>query len=97
MTQSPANNVVEVNPAPNIYTVLMIIAILAMVITICFAGNRLMSKTNPNGDWSVPGGYGLGVGEMFKPFEEQNPTPDSGRIGSGTSRASRARTRGTGR
>ena len=59
MTQSPANNVVEVNPAPNIYTVLMIIAILALVITICFAGNRLMSRTNPNGDWSIHGGYGL--------------------------------------
>ena len=97
MTQSPANNVVEVNPAPNIYTVLMIIAILALVITSFFAGNRLMSRTNPNGDWSIPGGYGLGVGEIFKPFEEQSPTVDSGRIGPGTSRASRVRKRGTGR
>ena len=97
MTQSPANNVVEVNPAPNIYTILMIIAILALVITICFAGNRLMSRTNPNGDWSIPGGYGLSVGEIFKPFEEQSLTVDSGRIGPGTSRASRVRKRGTGR
>ena len=82
MTQSPTNNVVEVSPGPNIYTVLMIISILALVVTICFSGHRLMSKPNPKGDGSIQGGYGVTVGEMFTPFEEQKPIVDSGRVGS---------------
>ena len=90
MTQSPTSNMVEVSPGPNIYTVLMIISIFALVVTICFSGYRLMSETNPKGNGSVQGGYGLTVGEMFKPFEKQKPTVDSGRGGSRTS--SRTRT-----
>ncbi|KKK51674.1 hypothetical protein LCGC14_3112600, partial [marine sediment metagenome] len=49
MTQSPTSNMVEVSPGPNIYTVLMIISIFALVVTICFSGYRLMSETNPKG------------------------------------------------
>lgn len=92
MTQAPSNNVVEVSPGPNIYTVLMIISILALVVTICFSGRRLMSETNPKGNGSVPGGYGLSIGEMFTPFDEQKQIVNSRRGGSSTSSRNRART-----
>jgi hypothetical protein len=68
MTQAPTQNVVEVQPTPTVYTVLIIITILAQILAIGFASHRLMSKT--------PSGYDVSVGQIFDPFEEQKAEVD---------------------
>jgi hypothetical protein len=67
MTTQQEPNVVQVKPQPNIYTVLLIIAILALYTAIGFVGFRLMKPVGTSPD--AEGGYGMGVGEMFEPFE----------------------------
>ena len=76
MTQTPGNNVVEVKPAPTVYTVLILIALVALVVSIIIAGHRLMASPDKGA------GYGLSVGEIFKPWDEIKPRTDSGRFGS---------------
>ncbi|MBN1943898.1 MAG: hypothetical protein JW849_11445 [Phycisphaerae bacterium] len=84
MAQSPTNNnVVEVKPAPTVYTVLIIIALLALTTAIFVAGHRLTASAD-NG-----AGYGLSVGDMFKPWEEIQPKTDSGQYGAAHRRPSR--------
>ena len=63
MTQLPTNGSIEVRPQPNVYTVLLIVAILVMLVTIGFVAYKLTSDT----------GYGLTVGQLFKPFEGVKP------------------------
>ena len=55
-------NVAKIKAGPNVYTVLLIVAILALWVGIGFAANRLMSDP--------PAGYGMSIGEMFSPAEE---------------------------
>lgn len=74
MTQSPTGNVVEVKPAPTVYSVLIIIALLALVTAIFVAGHRLAASPADGA------GYGLSVGEMLKPWEEIQPRVDSGQF-----------------
>lgn len=62
MAAIQTSNVVEVKPSANVYTVLIIIALLSLLATIGIAGRRLMSP--------APEGYGISAGEMFSPFEE---------------------------
>ena len=63
MSQIPTErNVAKIQAGPNVYTVLLIVAILILWIGIGFTANRLMSDP--------PSGYGLSVGEMFSPAEE---------------------------
>lgn len=62
MAKTTASNPVEVKASPNVYTVLIIIALLSLLATIGIAGNRLMKP--------APEGYGMEVGQMFSPFEE---------------------------
>ena len=69
MTRSPAENVVEVGPVPGIYTVLMIVAILALWIGIIFSYACLTSEVPTSS--AERGGYGLTVGEMFKPSDPE--------------------------
>lgn len=69
-------NVAKINPGPNVYTVLLIIAIMGLWVGIGFTANRLMSDP--------PAGYGVSVGEMFSPVDEPridkfNPSPRRGR------------------
>lgn len=64
-------NVVEVKPGPNVYTVLIMIATLALLVSVGFCYFRL---TKPVAE----GGYGMTVGDMFKPAAEQQPVIDSG-------------------
>lgn len=78
MTNAPGGNVVEVKPTANIYTVLLIIALLALVVGIGAAGWRLMAPV-PEND-SAAGGYGVGVMELFKPFDQQKLKVDSGEV-----------------
>lgn len=72
MTQTPGKNVVEVKPDPTIYTVLLFVALLSLVVSIFIVGHRLMASPT-NG-----AGYGLSVGEIFKPWEDIKPRTDSG-------------------
>ncbi len=74
MTQSPTGNVVEVKPAPTVYTVLMMIAVLALIVAIFVAGHRLTASPTSEA------GYGLSVGEILKPWEEIQPRVDSGQL-----------------
>jgi len=63
MTRAPAENIVEVNPVAGVYTILMIVAILALWIGIICSYVRLTSKV-PTSD-AQRGGYGLTVGDLF--------------------------------
>lgn len=75
MPLSPNNNVVEVKPGPTVYTVLMIIALLALVTAIFVSAHRLTA------DVADGSGYGLSAGEIFKPWEEIQPQADSSSFG----------------
>ncbi len=64
MSQAQGNGpVVEVKPQPNIYTVLVLVALIALLAGgfICF-----QSLTSP----VAQGGYGLEFGDLFKPLAE---------------------------
>ena len=56
-----AENVVEVKPDANVYTVLMLVSIIVLVIAIVLVGMKL------TGD--MPNGYGMTIGEMFEPLK----------------------------
>jgi hypothetical protein len=59
MTQTPSRGpVIEVKPQPNVYTVLLIVAIMALAVAIGVVLRRLMAE--------VPTGYGLQFGQIFK-------------------------------
>jgi len=70
MTRTPAENIVEVNPVPGIYTVLMIVAILALWIGITFSYVCLTSDVPTSNE--ERGGYGLTIGEMFEPSDSES-------------------------
>jgi NhaP-type Na+/H+ or K+/H+ antiporter len=63
MSQLPPNNaqVVEVKPQANIYTVLLLVSILALVVGIAFVAINLLGE--------APNGYGMEFGELFKPVD----------------------------
>jgi hypothetical protein len=62
MTQVPSQGpVIEVRPQPNIYTVLLLVAILVLLVAI---GVVLWKLTSP-----MPNGYDMRLVELFKPFE----------------------------
>jgi len=67
MAETSNDNVVEVPPMANIYTILILIAAVSLVVGIAAAGSRLMSKEK---------GYGLKTGQLFE-LPEQAPI-DSG-------------------
>ena len=56
-----ADNVVEVKPDANVYTVLMLITIIVLVVAVAIVGMKL------TGDVSG-GGYGMTIGDMFSPI-----------------------------
>ncbi len=63
MSQMPTErNVAKIKAGPNVYTVLLIVAILSLWVGIGFTAKRLMSDP--------PAGYGVSIGEMFSPAEE---------------------------
>ena len=62
MTEMPSQGpLIEVRPQPNVYTVLLLVAIMALVIAI---GVVLWKLTS-----SPPTGYGLGLGEFLDPIK----------------------------
>jgi len=63
MTQAPSSPVVETKPVANVYTVLLIVAILALALAIGVVGHRL---TGPVTEGRAEGaGYGLTVEQLF--------------------------------
>ena len=57
-----AENVVEVKPDANVYTVLMLITIIVLCVAIVLVGMSLTGDV-------ASGGYGLTVGDMFSPLK----------------------------
>ncbi len=70
MKETSKDNVVEVPPMANVYTILILVAVVALGVGIGAAGNRLMSKEN---------GYGMEPGQLFE-VPEQAPV-SSGKPG----------------
>ena len=65
MTQLSTNRpLVQVGPQPNVYTVLIIVAILALGIAIGVALYNLMGEVGPDG------GYGMSFGDLFAPVKK---------------------------
>jgi hypothetical protein len=61
MTETPSHGpVIEVRPQPNVYTALLLVAILALVIAIGVVIWKLTS--------SPPTGYGLQISEFLDPI-----------------------------
>lgn len=56
-------NVIEVKPQVNIYTVLMLISIIVLVAAIVICGMKLTGPVES-------GGYGLTIGELFQPLSK---------------------------
>ena len=62
MSQAPSQGpVMQVKPQPNIYSVLLIVAILVLLVAIVLVVMNLMAP--------LPNGYGLEIGDLFKPLE----------------------------
>jgi hypothetical protein len=59
MTQAPSRGpLLQVKPAPNIYTLLLIVAIVALIFTISVVLYNLLA--------GLPNGYGLSFGQVLK-------------------------------
>jgi hypothetical protein len=58
MSQLPGSPSTSWKPQPSIYTLLLIVAILALLVTLGFVMWNLMSAS----------GYGMSFGDMFNPF-----------------------------
>jgi len=69
MTQMPQQQPAPVirKPQPNIYTVLLIVAIIALAVTIGLVIYNLMADP--------PNGYGLEFGQLFKLIDKPLPEP----------------------
>ncbi len=63
MTQLPTDGSVEIRPQPNVFTVLLIVAILVMLVGVAMVAYKLTADS----------GYGLSFGELFKPFQGAKP------------------------
>jgi len=64
MTETPTGGpVVQVKAQPDVYTVLLVVVIILLTVTIGIVLHNLMSSVDS-------GGYGLGLGDLFKPAEE---------------------------
>jgi len=57
-----ADNVVEVKPDANVYTVLMLITIIVLLVSVVIVGAKLTGDVNA-------GGYGMTIGDMFSPLK----------------------------
>ncbi len=62
MAQMPPKGPVVSSAQPDIYTLMMILAIIALATTMGFVLYNLMA--------AVPDGYGLSVGEFFQPLAD---------------------------
>jgi len=66
MTQVPSQGpVVQVKPQPNIYTLMILVAIIVLVVTIALVLRNLLA--------TPPAGYGLSFSEVFTGMEQIRP------------------------
>ena len=64
MASSPSQGpVIQVKAQPDVYTMLLLVAIIALVTAIAFCCWKLTGTVDA-------GGYGMTVGDMFKPLEK---------------------------
>lgn len=60
MATIPSASGLRAQPQPNVYTVLLIVAVLALLATLVVVLRTLMAP--------MPGGYGLNLEDLFKPL-----------------------------
>ena len=66
MTRAPSQGpVVEVKPQPNIYPVLLVVALVALIVAIAL-GLRTLTSAPPNG-------YGMNMGQLLDPLTRSLP------------------------
>lgn len=63
MAQFQAGRVTEVKPQSDVYTVMMVISIVALIVSLAFVIHTLTGSPEA-------GGYGLTFADIFKPFEK---------------------------
>ena len=64
MATSPSQGpVIQVRAQPDVYTVLMLVAIIALTVAVVVAGWKLMTPV-------TDGGYGLTIGQLFQPVDK---------------------------
>lgn len=61
------SSLAEVKAQPNIYTIMLIVGILALAMTIGLVLYNLLSPVILDGQ---PGGYGMQVGDLFRAFND---------------------------
>ncbi len=61
MTQAPRGPMIEVKPQPNIYTVLLVAAIIVLAVTLGLVVWNLLAPS--------PKGYGMEPGDLLKPVK----------------------------
>ena len=72
MAQIPSrSSLVEVKAQPNMYTIMLIVAILVLAITIGLVLYNLLSPVILLD--GQPGGYGMEIGDLFKPSQGTSP------------------------
>ena len=57
----PQGPVIQVKAQPDVYTVLLLLAVIALVLAIAFCGWKLTAAVDA-------GGYGMTVGQLFQPL-----------------------------
>ena len=62
MTQAPQTPVVTVRPQANVYSVLLVVAIVALAVTVGVCLWRLLAQ--------IPSGYGLELKQLFGTLKE---------------------------
>jgi len=64
MATSPSQGpVIQVRAQPDVYTVLMLVAIIALTVAVVVAGWKLMTPV-------ADGGYGLTIGQLFQSVDK---------------------------
>ena len=64
MTSTPSQGpVIQVKAQPDVYTVMLLVAIIALVVAIAFCSWKLTATVDA-------GGYGMTIGDMFKSLED---------------------------
>lgn len=67
MTEASSRGpVVEVKPQPNVYTILLLVAVMALGTTVGFVMHNLLTPLEK-------GGYGVPFEKVFKPLDEPQP------------------------
>jgi hypothetical protein len=64
MASTPSEGpVIQVKAQPDVYTIILLVAIIALVAAIAFCGWKLTAEVDA-------GGYGMAIGDMFKSLDK---------------------------